>query len=406
VGGAVRDRLLGIQVVDRDWVVVGTTPQAMIEAGYLPVGENFPVFLHPTTKEEYALARTERKTGQGYHGFTFHASPDVTLEQDLARRDLTINALAENADGEIIDPFNGRADLDARVLRHVSPAFNEDPVRVLRAARLLARFAQLDFTLAPDTLNLMQSMVTNGEVDTLVAERVWQETDKALSACRPRLFFEALRKCGALAVVFPELDALFGVPQLDRSLTEVDTGRHVLMTLDRACESSSDKALRFAALCHDIGKADTPQAKWPEHLGYEKLGAAKCALMCKRLRTPSEFRDLATLTAKHHTCVHGVFDLDANSLVNLLASLDVIRKRERLERFLLICAADAVVSSGLQACDYPQAGYVSAAADAYTQVDAGAIARLEQDPQLIAQKIQQARIAALTSFIDKHDSAT
>jgi len=401
VGGAVRDRLLGLPVVDRDWVVVGATPEQMVEDGYLPVGENFPVFLHPTTKEEYALARTERKTAKGYHGFTFYTSPGVTLEEDLARRDLTVNAIAETPDGRIIDPFNGQDDIVNKVLRHVSSAFSEDPVRILRIARFKARFSELAFDIAADTYSLMRSMVANGETDALVAERVWQETDRALDTVHPRAYFETLRECDALRVIFPELNALFGIPQPAEWHPEIDSGLHSMMSLDQACALSTDKAIRFAALCHDIGKADTPKSEWPKHHGHEERGAQKCKTLCARLRIPNDIRDLAVLVARHHTKVHKVFDLQANTLTRFLTELDVLRKPQRFEQFLLACEADARGRSGFQHRDYPQATFLQSAARVFEGVNAAVIAKKELQPKLIAQRIHQARVSAIKSFIRK-----
>jgi len=340
VGGAIRDRLLGLPVKEKDWVVVGATPADMAALDYKPVGKDFPVFLHPATKEEYALARTERKTGRGYHGFEFHSAPEVTLEEDLKRRDLSINALAEDADGQLIDPYGGVQDLQAKLLRHVSPAFVEDPVRVLRVARFAARFAPLGFTLAPETLALMRQMVDNGEVDALVPERVWQETLKALGCERPSVYFSVLRECGALAKVFPELERLFGVPQPAKWHPEIDTGVHVFMVLDQAARLSADLSVRFAALTHDLGKGTTPKDVLPHHYGHEERSVVLVEGLCERLKTPRDFRELAVLVAHYHGLAHRAQALRADTLLKLLENSDALRRPERFELFLLACEAD------------------------------------------------------------------
>jgi tRNA nucleotidyltransferase (CCA-adding enzyme) len=341
VGGAVRDRLLGLPVKDSDWVVVGATPERMVELGYRPVGKDFPVFLHPDTSDEYALARTERKTAPGYAGFAFHATPEVTLEQDLLRRDLTINAMAEDGAGNIIDPYGGQGDLEARLLRHVSPAFAEDPVRILRVARFLARFAPLGFTIAEETLALMRQMVESGEVDALVPERVWQEMARALAEPSPQSFIQALRDCGALAVIFPELDRLFGVPQPEEHHPEIDTGVHTLMVLEQATRLSPDPRVRFAALVHDLGKGTTPKQEWPKHINHEERGVPLVEELCERLRAPRDYRELAVITARYHLHFHRAAELRAATLVDLLQQLDAYRKPERFRLWLLACEADA-----------------------------------------------------------------
>ena len=318
VGGAVRDRLLGLPVKDRDWVVVGATPEAMLARGFKPVGKDFPVFLHPHTHEEYALARTERKVGRGYHGFTFHAAPDVTLEEDLVRRDLTINAIAQDDDGTLIDPYGGVADVEAGVLRHVSPAFAEDPVRILRLARFAARFG---FAVAPETQALMQQMVANGEVDALVAERVWQELAKGLMTDTPSRMLLTLRDCGALARLLPEVDALFGVPQRADYHPEIDTGDHVMRVLDYSASQNQPLPVRFAALMHDLGKARTPADILPRHIGHEPRGEAPLLALCERLRVPAECRDLARITALYHTKVHTAFQLRPDTVLGSAARL-------------------------------------------------------------------------------------
>ena len=341
VGGAVRDRLLGIPVKDRDWVVVGTSPKRMLEKGYRSVGKDFPVFLHPDSKEEYALARTERKTEAGYHGFEFDTAEHVTLEQDLERRDLTINAIAEDADGGLIDPYDGQTDIKNRVLRHVSPAFAEDPVRILRIARFLARFHTFGFTIADETLKLMTDMVAAGEVDALVPERVWQETQKALTEDHPEEFFLALRACGALKVLFPEIDRLFGVPQVKEYHPEVDTGVHVMMVIQQCCLLTDNPVTRFAALTHDLGKGITPADILPHHYGHEESGVPLVTELCERLKVPTEYRQLAELTCRYHTHVHRAFDVKPKTLLKTIMAADAYRKPERFKQFLQACKADS-----------------------------------------------------------------
>jgi len=361
VGGAVRDALLGRPVKERDWVVVGATADAMLARGYKPVGKDFPVFLHPETREEYALARTERKTAPGYHGFVIHAAPDVTLEQDLLRRDLTINAMARDESGMLIDPHGGLQDLEARRLRHVSPAFSEDPVRILRLARFAARFAPLGFTVASDTRGLMRDMVAAGEVDALVPERVFAELSKALEEAKPSVFFEVLRDCGALGRLFPELDALFGVPQPAQHHPEIDTGIHTLMVLDQAARLSPDPVTRFAALTHDLGKALTDPARWPRHRGHERLGLPALSRLCDRLKVPNAHRKLAEKVMRYHGHAHRAAELRPGTLVDLLQRLDAFRKKDALEPFLLACEADARGRTGFENRDYPQADWLRVA---------------------------------------------
>ncbi|MFI4877284.1 MAG: multifunctional CCA addition/repair protein [Steroidobacterales bacterium] len=358
VGGAVRDRLLGLPVGERDWVVVGAAPEELVRQGYQSVGREFPVFLHPQTHEEYALARLERKVAPGYRGFTTQFSPAVTLEEDLRRRDLTINAMAESEAGEVIDPYGGQADLAARRLRHVSEAFVEDPVRILRVARFAARFAALGFTVADDTLQLMQRMTAAGEVSALVPERVWQETERALGEARPEVFFETLRACGALAVIFPELDALFGVPQPPRWHPEVDTGVHVMLALRYAADAGAPAAVRFAVLAHDLGKARTPRAHWPSHHGHEELGVPLIEALCERLKVPNGHRELAVLAGRYHTRVHRAGELKAATLLTLLENCDAFRRPERFAELLLACEADARGRTGLESAPYPQLAYL------------------------------------------------
>ncbi len=401
VGGAVRDKLLGLPVKDHDWVVVGAKPDEMRQQGYRQVGKDFPVFLHPQTHEEYALARTERKTGPGYTGFDFHAAPDVTLEQDLTRRDLTINAIAMAKDGELIDPFNGQQDLAQKILRHVSPAFAEDPVRILRVARFYARFAPLGFTIADQTMTLMRQMINNGEVDALVPERVWQESHRALGEQQPRAFFEALRDCGALARIFPELDALFGVPQTEIHHPEIDTGTHTLMVLDQACQLSPEPRIRFAALLHDLGKGTTPETDWPRHIGHEARSLPLVRQLCQRLRVPNDFRDLALLAAQYHTHCHRAAELRPKTLLDTLQALDAFRRPERFEEFLLTCIADSRGRLGFEDKDYPQAELFRSAYSAALNVDAAALAQIGFKGQKLADKLQQLRCEAISAKITK-----
>lgn len=374
VGGAVRDRLLGLPVVERDWVVVGATPAELESLGYRRVGADFPVFLHPLTGEEHALARTERKTAPGYRGFEVCFSPEVTLEEDLRRRDLTVNAMAEDAVGRVIDPYGGQADLAARRLRHVSDAFREDPVRILRVARFAARFVPLGFTVAPETIALMREMVAAGEAAALVAERVWQETESALGAPRPDVFISTLRECGALAVIFPEVDALFGVPQPARWHPEIDTGIHLLMALRQAALLSPKAEVRFAVLGHDLGKGTTPPRHWPRHTGHEERGVALVRELCQRLGAPNRFRDLAGAVARYHGLCHRSLDLRPGTVVRLLEGVDAFRRGERFEDFLLACEADARGRLGLELDPYPQAAWLRDAWRAALTVDAAALA--------------------------------
>jgi len=338
VGGSVRDQLLGLPIKDKDWVVVGSSPEEMIAQGYQPVGKDFPVFLHPQTHDEYALARTERKTAPGYKGFVIHAAADVTLEQDLIRRDLTINAIAQDENGQLIDPYNGQQDLKDKVLRHISPAFSEDPVRVLRIARFAARFG---FTIADETKQLIQQMIAAKELNHLVAERVWQELEKALATPQPSLFFLALREVGALKILFPEVDRLFGVPQVAKWHPEIDTGIHVMMVIDQAAKLSNEISVRFAALCHDLGKGTTPADILPQHIGHEARSIELTAILCQRLRVPKEITSLALKVAEYHTHTHRLFEMRASTILNVIEALDSFRKPERFEHFLLASEADS-----------------------------------------------------------------
>lgn len=392
VGGAVRDELLGYPYHEKDWVVVGATPEEMLAAGYQQVGRDFPVFLHPDTKEEYALARTERKTSPGYKGFDIHATPDVTLEEDLLRRDLTINALARDESGNIIDPFNGIKDLDEKILRHVSPAFTEDPVRILRVARFAARYLHLGFIVADETMQLMKDMVENGEVDALVPERVWQEMHKALAERSPTRFIEVLRDCGALARILPELDKLFGIPQPEQHHPEIDTGIHTLMVLQQACELSDATDVRFAALMHDLGKGVTPQSEWPHHIKHEERGAGIVVQVCKRLRIPNDYRDLAECTARFHLHYHRALELKPSTVVRTLEQLDAFRKPERYEKFLLASEADARGRPGYENRSFPQGAYLRKAYQAALQVDIQNLIQQGYSNKALADKIREQRI--------------
>lgn len=400
VGGAVRDSLLGLPVKEKDWVVVGETPESMRKQGFTAVGKDFPVFLHPETKEEYALARTERKTAPGYKGFSVHASPDVTLEEDLLRRDLTINALAMDSDGLLIDPYNGQKDLADRVLRHVSPAFMEDPVRTLRVARFAARYRHLGFKVAQETSELMQRMVAAGEVDFLVAERVWAETYKALQEPSPRVYFDTLRACGALACILPELDRLFGVPQPEKYHPEIDTGEHVLLCLERAATLTENPEVRFAALMHDLGKAETPKDNWPHHHKHERLGLPLLDQVCHRLRVPNSFKLLARQVMEYHTHCHRVFELRAATLVDTLYALNAFKPDNKLSDFLLACQADAQGRTGFEECEYRQAEFMAEAAKIGAAVDISAVTAGHLKGAEIGSAIRQLRIDAVAEFVN------
>ncbi len=395
VGGSIRDELLGLPVKDRDWVVVGATPEEMRAAGYRQVGADFPVFLHPDSHEEYALARTERKTGPGYTGFAFHAAPDVSLEDDLRRRDLTINAMARDADGRLIDPWGGKADLEARLLRHVSPAFTEDPVRILRVARFAARFAPQGFTIADETLVLMREMVDNGEVDALVAERVWTETARALGEAAPAVFFEVLRKCGALARIFPEIDRLFGVPQPAEHHPEIDTGIHTLMVLTQAARLSDDTRVRFAALVHDLGKGTTPKAEWPKHIGHEERGVPLVRELCARLRTPRDYRELAVHVTRYHLHYHRAGELRPDTFLKVLDALDAFRRPERFRQWLLACEADSRGRPGYEDREPVNTRIWQHAFDAAMAIDASMLVEQGLEGQAIGEELRRRRMAAI-----------
>jgi tRNA nucleotidyltransferase (CCA-adding enzyme) len=401
VGGAVRDALLGVPVNDHDWVVVGATPRQMLEAGFKPVGQDFPVFLHPQTHEEYALARTERKTAPGYHGFTFHADPSVTLEQDLERRDLTINAMAQDTDGRLVDPFGGRDDLRDKVLRHVSPAFAEDPVRILRLARFAARFA--DFRVAPETEALMRRMVEAGEVDALVPERVWQELARGLMEARPSRMFEVLRACGALARLLPEVDRLWGVPQPPVHHPEVDTGVHLMLVLDTCARLAAPLAVRFACLCHDLGKGTTPPEQWPRHPAHEARSVALLHDVAERLRVPADCRALAEAVAREHGNVHRSAELGATALVRLLDRCDAWRRPDRFADLLFACECDARGRAGLEDRPYPQRQRLLRVLECARGVDTAAVAAAAaergQSGPAIGEAIRRARIDAVQACL-------
>jgi len=405
VGGAVRDRLLGLPVQDRDYVVVGSTPDEMVAKGFKPVGADFPVFLHPETKEEYALARTERKSGHGYKGFTVYSAPDVTLEDDLRRRDLTINAMAEDETGQLIDPFGGADDLRQGTLRHVSPAFAEDPVRILRVARFAARYGKWGFHVAHGTNKLMRQMVESGEVDHLVPERVWQEFERALGEDRPSRFFEVLRGCGALARLFPEIDALFGVPQPEKHHPEVDTGVHVMLVLDAAAKLSPDARVRFAALMHDLGKGVTPKDEWPQHVGHEERGVELVKNFCQRFRVPNEYRDLAFVTARYHAHCHRIAELRPATVVDTLEAMDAFRRPERVDMFVTACEADFRGRAGIGDQPYPQAGLFRRVHAAARAVDTAAIAAAGGAGPDIGARIREQRIAAVRQVLSASQTA-
>jgi len=373
VGGAVRDQLLNLPVKDRDWVVVGATPETLLQQGYQQVGKDFPVFLHPDTHEEYALARTERKSGSGYTGFTCYAAPDVTLEDDLQRRDLTINAIAYSAKGEYIDPYHGIDDIHAKLLRHVSDAFSEDPLRVLRVARFAARFAPLGFTIAPETMSLMQEMTNSGELNALTAERVWKETEKALHSQAPQVYFEILHQCGALKILFPEINALFGVPAPKKWHPEIDTGIHTMMVLAMASRLTDDIAVRFSALCHDLGKGVTPVENWPHHHGHGPAGVPLVEALCQRYRIPNQIRDLAKLAAKYHDHLHRIEKMRPSKIIRLFDAIDAWRKPERIDQLAIISEADARGRQGAENLPYPQGIFFRQAFKIANQVDVKSI---------------------------------
>lgn len=395
VGGAVRDRLLGRKVVDHDYVVVGASVEAMLAAGYTPVGKDFPVFLHPKTHEEYALARTERKVAKGYHGFEFYADADVTLEDDLIRRDLTINAIAEDDQGTLYDPYHGIEDLNNRILRHVSPSFAEDPLRVLRVARFAARYADYGFRIADETLAMMQCLVDHDEVDALVAERVWQEVEKALADDNPWIFFKVLRQCGALARLLPEIEQLFGVPQSRQWHPEIDTGVHTMMVLEQAARLSKESVVRFAALLHDLGKGTTPHEEWPRHIAHESRGVPLVNAVCQRLKVPKHYRDLALLVTEFHLNYHRIEELKNSTIVDLLSRLDAFRRPQRFEFFLLACEADAKGRTGYENSSNEKTQRFRAFFHAASQVNTADIVAQGFKGIEIAEQLRIKRIAAV-----------
>jgi tRNA nucleotidyltransferase (CCA-adding enzyme) len=398
VGGYVRDQLLGLETKDRDWVVVGSTPEEMLKQNYRQVGKDFPVFLHPKTNEEYALARTERKTAPGYSGFSFHAAADVTLEEDLIRRDLTINAIALSNDEQLIDPFNGQADLKAKLLRHVSPAFIEDPVRILRVARFAARFADLGFTIAEETQQLMSEMVTNGEVDSLVPERVWQETMRALTEKTPARYFEVLRDCGALSKLFPEIDQLWGVPQPEKHHPEIDTGIHTMMVLTQAAKLSDDPKVRFAALVHDLGKGITPKEEWPNHIDHESRGVPLVEAFCDRYRIPNDYRELAIIVTKYHLHYHRAAELRDDTFLKTLEALDAFRRPDRFELFLLACEADSRGRTGYEEQHFDQPEIYRAVFNAAKTLDAKELVAQGLKGKAIKEELAKQRVQAIKTI--------
>ena len=401
VGGAVRDQLLGLPVKDRDWIVVGATPATLLSLGYQQVGKDFPVFLNPKTKEEYALARTERKAGAGYTGFICDFSPTITLEQDLIRRDLTINAMAQSKDGEIIDPYGGKQDLENRILRHISPAFSEDPLRVLRVARFAARYHSLGFKIASETLSLMAELAQSGELQHLTTERVWLETEKALNEKNPEIYFETLHKTGALKVLFSEIDALYGVPNPVKHHPEVDSFIHTMLVLKQAVNLTENNpilnksAVRFAAICHDLGKALTPQNILPHHYGHEQAGIKPTRSLCKRLKVPSYFQELAELTCEFHTHIHKAFELRAETVITLFNRFDVWRKPQRFQEFLQVCLADTRGRTGFENKDYPQIDYINQLLHAANEVDVQQVIADGFEKQEIRNELTKRRILAV-----------
>ncbi|HTF97905.1 MAG TPA: multifunctional CCA addition/repair protein [Cellvibrio sp.] len=398
VGGAVRDKLLGRTVTEHDWVVVGATPEHMQSLGYTPVGKDFPVFLHPQTKEEYALARTERKTGRGYAGFSFYCGEDVTLEDDLIRRDLTINAMAEDDQGHIIDPYGGQTDLTNKLLRHISPAFAEDPVRVLRIARFAARYHQYGFQVAGETIALMQTMVSNGEVDHLVAERVWKETERALGEPNPEIFIQVLRECHALARLFPEIDALFGVPQTAVHHPEVDTGIHTLMSLQQAVQLTRNTCIRFATMVHDLGKGTTPPEEWPRHIAHEDRSIPLVKQLCTRISAPRDYKELALMVAQWHTHCHRAMELKPAKVLKVLQSNDAFRRPERFYQFLVCCEADARGRTGFENREYPQADFFRRALQAAQQIDLTPLRIQGLTGQAFGEAITNLRLEKITAL--------
>ena len=403
VGGAVRDKLLNYFSDENDWLVVGATPEKMVELGYLPVGNDFPVFIKPNTGEEYALARTERKSGHGYGGFTFHAAADVSLEEDLVRRDLTINAMAEDDEGQLYDPYNGQADLDKKILRHVSEAFTEDPLRVLRVARFAARYHHLGFTIAPGTMELMTAIASSGELDYLVAERVWKEADRALGERSPDIFIDVLRQCGALDVLFPEVSRLFGVPQRADYHPEIDTGIHTLMALQQSVRLSDSSKIRFSVLVHDLGKGITPDHVLPSHRGHEARGVPLVNDVCDRFKVPNDVRQLALVVTEYHLMCHKAQELKPETIVNLLKGVGALKSRERLEDFILCCEADARGRTGFEDREYPSSDYLRAALDGISDISVADLVEAGIDGAEIGRQLHLRRTARM-SEIKQHYS--
>ncbi|BFU59944.1 MULTISPECIES: multifunctional CCA addition/repair protein [Rodentibacter] len=401
VGGAVRDQLLGLPVKDRDWVVVGATPEILLSQGYQQVGKDFPVFLNPKTKEEYALARTERKSGSGYKGFICDFSPEITLAQDLIRRDLTINAMAQDAQGNIYDPYQGKTDLENRILRHISPAFAEDPLRVLRVARFAARFHHLGFQIAKETFQLMKQLTQSGELSYLTAERVWQETEKALTEKHPEIYFETLRKIGALNVLFPELDALYGIPNPVQHHPEIDSFVHTMLVLQQAVKLTQNQpkhyqsAVRFSAVCHDLGKALTPKEMLPHHYGHEKAGINPTRAFCKRFKVPTDYQELAELSCEYHTHIHKAFELRPETIIKLFNRFDVWRKPQRFQAFLLVCLADTRGRTGFEEREYPQIDYINTLLNIAANVDVQQVIADGFEKEGIRDELNRRRIKAV-----------
>jgi tRNA nucleotidyltransferase (CCA-adding enzyme) len=401
VGGAVRDKLLGYPFHEKDWVVVGVTPEIMEQQGFTPVGKDFPVFLHPKTKEEYALARTERKTGRGYAGFSFYCGEDVTLEDDLIRRDLTINAMAEDENGNVIDPYGGQQDIINKKLRHVSDAFLEDPVRILRIARFAARYHHLGFTIADETIALMREMVNNGEVDHLVSERVWKEMERALGEAAPDIFIQSLRDCGALARLLPEIDVLFGVPQTAVHHPEIDTGIHTLMSLQQAARMTTNVCVRFATLLHDLGKGTTPKAEWPRHIAHEDRSLPLVKKLCDRIGAPKDYRELSLMVAQWHTHCHRALELKPATILKVLQQTDAIRRPDRFDNFLLCCEADARGRTGFENRDYSQANYFRSALKECQSINAKEISERGFTGKEFGDEINRIRLTVLTEYKNK-----
>lgn len=401
VGGAIRDQILGLPVKDTDWVVTGNTPEAMVEAGYMPIGKDFPVFLHPDSKEEYALARTERKVARGYAGFNFNTDPAITIEQDLARRDLTINAIAEDNNGNLIDPFNGLQDIKNRVLRHVSEAFIEDPVRVLRVARFAARYAHFGFSIATETQELIRQMAESGELDALVPERVWTEMNKALSENDPQVFFTSLRECSVLDNLFPEIDNLFGVPQTAKYHPEIDTGIHLMMCLKKSAELDHDNDVRFAVLTHDLGKANTPEDILPSHHGHEQRGVTLTRHFCQKWRVPKAATELALITCEYHTHIHRAYELKPSTLLNLFIKTDVFRRPERFHKMTQACLADARGRINFEDTPYPQANYAYRLSKQLNELDLSPVLKSNKKGKELGDEIYNFRLSYLKTIIEE-----